>query len=109
MLVEQRYRLGAKHHHTVMPLSQISKQLLFGGAERTTLPCINEGMEQNAVFDGGLTVAHLPEYIVVQHGERVERRLNVTRGRGDSGGEGDAGFLLKRSLVMIRTRCRNCS
>ncbi len=53
---KQRHRLRVEHHHAVVPLSQLSKQLLLGGCKVTLIACIDQG-KTGLLFQSALVMA----------------------------------------------------
>ncbi len=70
--VQQRDRFGSQHHHAVVPLAQLVQQSCFGWDESRAAALMHERIEQDAIFDGGLTVADPPEGIVVERCKDID-------------------------------------
>src|SRR5437763_2841535 len=86
-----------------MPVDQLGQQSLFARGEPLAPPLVDERVEQDAVFDGRLALAHAPESLVVERGEGgdgrrqiVWQRIPGTHGRG----QGQGGLVFEPALVL---------
>jgi len=85
--VQQGNGLGAQGHRTVMPINQRGQHLFFVRSERPTATGIDEGVEEDAIFDRGLAMTDARKSLVVERDEGTKGRGKIVR-QGVLGGDG---------------------
>jgi len=104
--MEQRNSLGPQHHHAVVSLTEFREPVFLAGCQPTPPAFLDQGLEEDAILNGRLTVTHPPEGVVVKGIESVEQYLQVDRQHGrwaDGGGQGKTGLLLQRTPMLLGT------